>query len=114
MKSNLFHCCEGVRSQRLHREETTLPNVVGHFPQSPAMNRAGFAGGSTFSRCGASGKPGAVHSKETRVWLADQPEGRFTLVLTPKHGSWLSLVEGFFSKMTVDAAAHSGCVQSRT
>lgn len=38
-------------------------------------------------------------SKETKRWLADQPEGRFTLVFTPKHGSWLNLVEGFFSKM---------------
>lgn len=38
-------------------------------------------------------------SKETNHWLAAQPEGRFTLVFTPKHGSWLNLVEGFFSKM---------------
>ena len=35
-------------------------------------------------------------SKETRAWLAEQPEGRFTFVFTPKHGSWLNLVEGFF------------------
>jgi transposase len=38
-------------------------------------------------------------SKETKTWLAAQPEGRFTFVFTPKHGSWLNLVEGFFSKM---------------
>ena len=38
-------------------------------------------------------------SKETKAWLATQPEGRFTFVFTPKHGSWLNLVEGFFSKM---------------
>jgi transposase len=38
-------------------------------------------------------------SKETRTWLATQPERRFTFVFTPKHGSWLNLVEGFFSKM---------------
>jgi transposase len=38
-------------------------------------------------------------SKETKAWLATRPEGRFTLVFTPKHGSWLNLVEGFFSKM---------------
>ena len=31
--------------------------------------------------------------------LADQRDGRFTFVFTPKHGSWLNLVEGFFSKM---------------
>ena len=38
-------------------------------------------------------------SQETRRWLATQPEGRFSFVFTPKHGSWLNLVEGFFSKM---------------
>jgi transposase len=36
-------------------------------------------------------------SKETKAWLDAQPEGRFTFVFTPKHGSWLNLVEGFFS-----------------
>ncbi len=38
-------------------------------------------------------------SKETKAWLATQPEDRFSFVFTPKHGSWLNLVEGFFSKM---------------
>lgn len=38
-------------------------------------------------------------SKETKAWLAEQPERRFTFVFTPKHGSWLNLVEGFFSKL---------------
>jgi transposase len=38
-------------------------------------------------------------SNETKAWLATQPKGRFTFVFTPKHGSWLNLVEGFFSKM---------------
>src|ERR1700719_942668 len=38
-------------------------------------------------------------SKETKVWLADQPVGRFEFTFTPKHGSWLNLVEGFFSKL---------------
>ena len=45
-------------------------------------------------------------SKETRAWLAAQPEGRFTLVFTPKHGSWLNLVEGFFSKLARSALRH--------
>ena len=41
-----------------------------------------------------------VHSsKETRAYLATVP-GRFEFVFTPKHGSWLNLVEGFFSKLT--------------
>lgn len=34
-------------------------------------------------------------SKEPKAWLATQPEGRFIFVFTPKHGSWLNLVEGF-------------------
>ena len=41
-----------------------------------------------------------VHtSEETRKYLATVP-GRFEFVFTPKHGSWLNLVEGFFSKLT--------------
>ena len=38
-------------------------------------------------------------SKETKAWVAAQPEGRFSFVFTPKHASWLNIVEGFFSKM---------------
>ena len=38
-------------------------------------------------------------SKETKAWLTSQREGRFTFVFTPKHGSCLNLVEGFFSKL---------------
>src|SRR3984885_15185076 len=45
-------------------------------------------------------------SKETKAWLAAQPEGRFTLVFTPKHASWLNLVEGFFSKMARSLLRH--------
>src|ERR1700693_2347153 len=45
-------------------------------------------------------------SKETRCWLADQPAGRFEFVFTPKHGSWLNLVEGFFSKLARSAFRH--------
>ena len=42
----------------------------------------------------------AVHtSEETRKYLATVPR-RFEFVFTPKHGSWLNMVEGFFSKMT--------------
>jgi transposase len=38
-------------------------------------------------------------SKETKAWLATRPAGRFEFTFTPKHGSWLNLVEGFFSKL---------------
>ena len=41
-----------------------------------------------------------VHTSEaTRKHLATVP-GRFEFVFTPKHGSWLNMIEGFFSKMT--------------
>lgn len=36
-------------------------------------------------------------SKETRRYLEQHP-GRFDFVFTPKHGSWLNIIESFFSK----------------
>jgi len=45
-------------------------------------------------------------SKETRGWLAEQRAGRFEFVFTPKHGSWLNLVEGFFSKLARSVLRH--------
>jgi transposase len=42
-------------------------------------------------------------SRETKAWLAQQPAGRFEFTFTPKHGSWLNLVEGFFSKLARSA-----------
>ena len=38
-------------------------------------------------------------SRETQEYLNTIPE-RFEFVFTPTHGSWLNMVEGFFSKMT--------------
>ena len=38
-------------------------------------------------------------SKETQRYLAMKP-GRFEFVFTPKHGSWLNLIESFFGKMS--------------
>lgn len=37
-------------------------------------------------------------SKQTRAYLASVPN-RFEFVFTPKHGSWLNMIETFFSKM---------------
>lgn len=37
-------------------------------------------------------------SKETRTYLATLPN-RFEFTFTPKHGSWLNLIESFFAKM---------------
>jgi transposase len=45
-------------------------------------------------------------SRETRAWLAEQPAGRFEFTFTPKHGSWLNLVEGFFSKLARSILRH--------
>lgn len=42
----------------------------------------------------------AHKSKEVKNYLATKPEGRFVFVFTPTHGSWLNLIESFFSKMT--------------
>lgn len=38
-------------------------------------------------------------SKETRAYLETVPN-RFEFVFTPKHGSWLNVIETFFSKMS--------------
>jgi transposase len=45
-------------------------------------------------------------SKETKAWLAVQPTDRFEFTFTPKHGSWLNLVEGFFSKLARSVLRH--------
>jgi transposase/uncharacterized protein YwbE len=37
-------------------------------------------------------------SKETRAYLGTRPN-RFEFTFTPKHGSWLNLIESFFGKM---------------
>lgn len=44
-------------------------------------------------------KHSAHTSQETQKYLNSVP-GRFEFVFTPTHGSWLNMVEGFFSKMT--------------
>src|SRR6202051_2632571 len=45
-------------------------------------------------------------SRETRAWLDAGPPGRFQFTFTPKHGSWLNLIEGFFSKFTRSVLRH--------
>jgi transposase len=45
-------------------------------------------------------------SKETAAWLAAQPVGRFSFTFTPKHGSWLNIIEGFFSKLARSVLRH--------
>ena len=38
--------------------------------------------------------------------IAEQPAGRLKFTFTPKHGSWLNLVEGFFSKLARSILRH--------
>jgi transposase len=45
-------------------------------------------------------------SKETTAWIAQQPAHRFELTFTPTHGSWLNLIEGFFSKLARSVLRH--------
>lgn len=51
-------------------------------------------------------------SKETRNFLATMPEGRFEFVFTPKHGSWLNMIESFFSKL-IKQMLRGICVNSK-
>src|SRR5215467_13827360 len=53
-------------------------------------------------------------SRETTSWLAAQPIGRFTFTFTPTHGSWLNLIEGFFSKLARSVLRHMRQLQTRT
>jgi len=45
-------------------------------------------------------------SRETRAWVATHPAGRFEFTFTPTHGSWLNLIEGFFSKLARSVLRH--------
>jgi transposase len=45
-------------------------------------------------------------SRETKAWLDTRPAGRFSFTFTPKHGSWLNLIEGFFSKLARSVLRH--------
>ena len=47
-----------------------------------------------------------IFLEKPKTWLAARPEGRFQFVFTPKHGSWLNLVEGFFAKAARSVLRH--------
>ena len=78
------------------------PPLAGETHKSP--NHAGFPGitDGKYPRGDLTRvMPGdvSVHaSAETRHYLATVP-GRFEFVSAPRHGSWLNLVEGFFSRV---------------
>ena len=52
-------------------------------------------------------------SKQTMAYLSQRP-GRFEYVHTPKHGSWLNLIECAFSKMARTFLRHIGSRQKTT
>jgi hypothetical protein len=47
-----------------------------------------------------------AYLKETRGWLAGQSAHRFEFTFALKHGSWLNLVEGIFSKLARSVLRH--------
>jgi hypothetical protein len=55
---------------------------------------------------GDHGQPLGAISRETQAWLATQPAGRFAFTFTPKHGSWLNLIDGCFSKFARSVLRH--------
>lgn len=42
---------------------------------------------------------GTHTSKEVKTYLSEHP-GRFSFIFTPKHGSWLNIIESFFGKLS--------------
>ncbi|MFI2859289.1 transposase [Paenibacillus sp. JSM ZJ436] len=44
-------------------------------------------------------------SKETKAYLETVTD-RFEFIFTPKHGSWLNVIETFFAKMTKQVLRH--------
>ena len=53
-------------------------------------------------------------SREMRTWLAAQVPGRFEFTFTPKHGSWLNLVEGSSPSSPARSYATSAWHQNRS
>src|SRR6516225_5461511 len=52
-------------------------------------------------------------SRETRAYLAGVPN-RFDFVFTPKHGSWLNLVESFFGKLAKTLLRGIACTRNKS
>ena len=86
------------------RRSPTLPPIGHRFPACiPALRATTNTSATERSAC----LPASTYcSKETRAWIAEQPTGRFEFTFTPKHGSWLNLIEGFFSKLARSVLRH--------
>jgi hypothetical protein len=76
-------------------------------PDSALANGTGEPGRAGADAVGLPGRPLVLcGGSRTKAWLAEQPTGRFAFTFTPKHGSWLNLVEGFFSKLARSVLRH--------
>jgi hypothetical protein len=75
-------------------------------PESMSRSSTAWMGVAISLPCGDFANHSAHISKETKAWLADQPPGRFEFTFRPKHGSWLNLIEGFFSKLARSVLRH--------
>jgi hypothetical protein len=96
--------CDRLLRRDIQAIATTAPDL----PPQPGVH-ATFARDHEYKRHGTvsllAGIDYSAHiSKETKTWLADQPVGRFEFTFTPTHGSWLNLIEGFFSP-----SSHARC-----
>jgi DDE superfamily endonuclease len=47
-----------------------------------------------------------AHLQRDQSLVAEQPTHRFEFTFTPTHGSWLNLIEGFFSKLARSVLRH--------
>jgi hypothetical protein len=77
-----------ARVERRHRSQefvALLKDLDAHYPAESVLRLI-------------MGHHSAHISRETQAFLASRPN-RFQYVLTPKHGSWLNIVETLFGKM---------------
>src|SRR6476660_4670228 len=51
-------------------------------------------------------------SRETRAWLDTRPAGRFDFTFTPKHGSWLNLIEASSPSLPAPSCVTSAWLQN--
>jgi hypothetical protein len=93
---DVFVLVDGMKIAKRGAHDTAQANTWTKVsPRSRATRRRA---------CGCLGQDGALRAG--RAWLADQPEHRFEFTFTPTHGSWLNLVEGFFSKLARSVLRH--------
>jgi hypothetical protein len=107
----LNYCCGAGREQRLakvaahwkgprSRQRSPPQQRVHRIPQTSRCRLSGQ------HRDQADPRQSFRTHKGNQDWLATRPTGRFEFTFTHKHGSWLNLVEGFFSKFARSVLRH--------